>query len=317
MAANVSPEKAEEIRKVYGETGSIRETARLVGVGRDTVRNHIAQVTHAPTIINPIQPVKHPEPKDFITNGRRHLVIPDTQIREGVPLYHISALGKYIVDKQPDVIVILGDWWDNPATSVWNTPKTQEGMRILNDIHSGNVALDMLVAPIEAYNKGRRNKYTPEKYFLFGNHEYHLERFVEQNPAIEGLVGNHLMNPSSRGFQVVPFKEVLEVDGVHYCHYFYNPKTGRPLGGTCHSKLNALKFSFVQGHVQEFDVARRDLQNGSVIRGLVAGAFYMHSEPYLGPQADHWRGCVMLNDVRDGDYALTEIQLGWLLKKYL
>lgn len=314
MAPKVDPEL---IRETYGKLQSIRATGKELGISHKTVSKFINQPDYAPKLIEPIKQEVHKGPKDFITNGRKHLVIPDTQIREGVPLHHIKALGNYIVDKKPDVIVILGDWWDNPATSVWNTPKASEGLRILNDIHAGNIALQILIDPLKKYNNGRRSKYKPELIFLEGNHEYHLDRFVESNPAIEGLVGNHLMKIEEFGFRRIPFKEVLQIDGVHYCHYFYNPKTGRPLGGTAHSKLNALKFSFVQGHVQEFDVARRDLQNGSVIRGLVAGSFYMHSEPYLGPQADHWRGVVMLHDVRQGDYSLCEVQLSYLLKKYL
>ena len=72
----------------------------------------------------------------------------------------------------------------------------------------------------------------------------------------------------------------------------------------------------MQGHVQVLDIAREDLNNGRVLRGLVAGAFYMHDEPYIGPQGDHWRGCVLLHDVKNGDYAINEVQMQWLLDKY-
>ena len=45
------------------------------------------------------------------------LFIPDTQIKNGVNLDHIQALGNYILDKKPDIIVCIGDWWDMPSLS--------------------------------------------------------------------------------------------------------------------------------------------------------------------------------------------------------
>jgi hypothetical protein len=46
----------------------------------------------------------------------RHLWIPDTQVREGVPVKHIEALGNYIEEKRFEKIIVAGDWWDMPTT---------------------------------------------------------------------------------------------------------------------------------------------------------------------------------------------------------
>ena len=48
----------------------------------------------------------------------RHLVIPDTQVKPGVCVNHLNALGHYILDQQPDTIVMLGDWADMPSLCV-------------------------------------------------------------------------------------------------------------------------------------------------------------------------------------------------------
>ena len=37
--------------------------------------------------------------------GQSHMIVPDTQVREGVPLDHLRAAGNYIVDKKPDTII--------------------------------------------------------------------------------------------------------------------------------------------------------------------------------------------------------------------
>ena len=39
-------------------------------------------------------------------------VIPDTQVKPDVPLDHLLYAGRYIASKKPDVIVMIGDWWD-------------------------------------------------------------------------------------------------------------------------------------------------------------------------------------------------------------
>jgi hypothetical protein len=45
------------------------------------------------------------------------LVIPDCQIKEGVPLEHLTWAGKAIVDYKPDVVVNIGDFADMPSLS--------------------------------------------------------------------------------------------------------------------------------------------------------------------------------------------------------
>jgi len=42
----------------------------------------------------------------------RHLEIPDTQIKYGEDLTFLTWIGKYIVQKKPDVIIHLGDFAD-------------------------------------------------------------------------------------------------------------------------------------------------------------------------------------------------------------
>ena len=165
----------------------------------------------------------------------RHLWIPDTQIREGVPTDHIEALGNYILDKRFEKIIIAGDWWDFPSVSSFNTAREQERQRLQADIESGNRAMHKLWRAVRKWNKQQKSHkhgtYKPETHFIFGNHEERLLRFVDNNPTVEGLIGFHLLNVHDYGMKLHPFKEILHLDGLHYCHYFYQPKTGRPYSG--------------------------------------------------------------------------------------
>lgn len=252
----------------------------------------------------------------------RHLWIPDTQVREGVPIDHIKALGNYILEKRFEKIIIAGDWWDMPSMSSYNSAREQERQRLKDDIASGNRALQALWKPLDRWNAGAKSRkhkqFHPEKHFLFGNHEERLLRFVDDNPKVEGIIGFHLLNVNDFGMKLHRFKEILRLDGIDYCHYFYHPKTGRPYSGMIESRLKNIAHSFTQGHDQEFAYGERQLPSGEIHHGLVAGAFYMHDESYKGPQGNaHWRGVVVKNEVHDGTYDIMKVSINFLLSRYL
>ena len=250
----------------------------------------------------------------------KHLVIPDTQVRPNVPTSHLTALGNYIVAKQPDKIIHLGDHWDMHSLGKYDpiAKQVSEGRNTERDIQAGNDALDLIMAPITAYNKRRKKKYKPELYMLRGNHEDRINRRLEEEPSLDGVLSERLFNDRAHGWKVVPFLKPICLDGIYYAHYFYNQLSGRPIGGSTLYKLNKLKFSFTQGHVQIKDAAEQYLSNGKTIRGLVVGAFYQHDEEYRGPQAnDHWRGIIVKHEVKGGNYSLMEVSLPYLLENYL
>ena len=69
---------------------------------------------------------------------RDHLVIGDTQSKPGTPTEHIEALGNLIVERQPDVIIHIGDNWDMESLSSYDEDTFKmEGRRIEDDIEAG------------------------------------------------------------------------------------------------------------------------------------------------------------------------------------
>jgi hypothetical protein len=252
---------------------------------------------------------------------RTHLFVPDTQVRAGVPTDHIAALGRFIVDKKPDVIILAGDWYDMPATSRWNSPSEAEGLRIADDIQAGNDALAEMMRPVvmeqERLRRNKKKGWVPELHVTLGNHEYHLVRYVEQNPSLEGLIGYHLLDFEKWGFKVHDFLLPVEVDGILYCHFFVNPSSGKTYSGMIETRLKNIGQSFTQGHLQSFKYGELERPNGRVDHGLVAGAFYQHDEPYKGHQGNHhWRGVIMKHEVKDGQYDIMKVSLNYLLRKY-
>ncbi len=230
---------------------------------------------------------------------RRHLVIPDAQLKPGDDLSHIRWAAEAILDYKPDVIVVIGDWFDMPSLSMHEAPgsKEAEGRNVKSDIDIGNEAFELLVGPMhkEMARRKRRKQaqWNPECHFLMGNHENRITRAVYNDPKWDGLLGlDALKTP---GFMRHNFLDIVKIDGIAYCHYFPNPFSGKAIGGTIINRLNHIGQSFVQGHQQGFMYASKQYPD-HVKHGLVCGRFYTHAEHYRPADVptSEWRGIVVL-----------------------
>lgn len=256
-------------------------------------------------------------------SSRRHIFIPDTQIKPGVPTAFLAWIGEYIWEKRPDVVVHAGDHADMPSLSSYDKGKAKmEGQRVVEDIKAANAGFDLLMEPLYQHNRYRtrklkEKKWWPRMVFTLGNHEYRIDRAVEADAQLQGLISTDDLNYADHGWEVIPFLEPILIDGLYYSHYFYNPLTGRPYGGMPETRLKNIGHSFVQGHEQTKKMAEIWLGNGDVRRALICGACYLHSEEYKGPQGNnHFRGIFVLNEVRDGNYDLMEVSLNYLCRRY-
>jgi len=252
---------------------------------------------------------------------RRHLVIPDAQIRAGGDTTHIEWAAQAIVEYLPDVIVVMGDWWDLPSLSTHEAPgsKEAEGRRVKPDIDAGNEAFAKLVAPmrveIERRRRNHKLRWEPECHFLFGNHEDRLSHAIFRDPKWEGLLStDSLLTPC---FQRHPFLKIVEIDGIKYSHYFPNPFSGKPIGGTIVNRLGHIGSTFVQGHQQGFLYASKQYPD-HIKHGIVCGRFYNHHEHYRPADVQNveWNGILVLNAVHNGDFDLMPLRMDYLRRKF-
>jgi hypothetical protein len=117
-------------------------------------------------------------------------------------------------------------------------------------------------------------------------------------------------------WEVFPFLQPVNIDGIVYAHYFYNPMTGNPYGGNAKTRLNNIGHSFSMGHQQTLDYALRFVGDRSQ-HALIAGACYLHDEGYKGPQGNaHWRGLVVCHQVESGSYDPMFVSLDYLCRRY-
>jgi len=251
----------------------------------------------------------------------RHLVIPDTQIRPGVDTKHIDWAAQAIVEYLPEVIVILGDWWDFHSLNGHEEKGSaeMENSRYKDDLDVGNEAFRRLCAPMNAEILRRRTshkkRWEPRKVFVDGNHEYRADRVAKNDPKWQGIIGSH--NCETLDFERHPFLEVVVIDGIRYSHYFSNVNSSKPIGGSIDNRLNRIGESFIQGHEQGFLYGNRTFPTGRVKHGLVAGSFYTHDEGYKGRQGNgHWRGIIVLNEVNDGAYDVMPLSMSYLARKF-
>jgi hypothetical protein len=252
-----------------------------------------------------------------MSSPRSHIVIPDTQVKPGVPVHHLEWAGQYIADRSPDVLVVLGDWWDMPSLSSYDKgTRAAEGRRIFDDLDAGNEAMDRFLRPIKARKAAWKKM---RKVFLIGNHEQRIERATNITAELHKLVSYDDLN--TKDFEVHDFLEPVEIDGVTYSHFFPRAASGaitQNRRGAPSARAQCIRQggSATAGHQQGLDCSPVVLGH-RLQWGLIAGSFYLHDESYLTPQGhNYWKGIVVKHDVRNGGYSPMFVDLPYLERRF-
>jgi hypothetical protein len=249
------------------------------------------------------------------------LVIPDTQARPGDDFGFLRCVGKYIMDKRPDVIVHLGDLADMESCSHWDKGKLAfEGRRYKADIKAAHDAQEALLGPMREYNlMRRRNKksiYRPRMVLTLGNHEDRITRTVSENAMLDGTIGIEDLKYEFYGWEVIPFLQVKIISGVAFAHYFTTGRLGKA-AATAQAQLSKKHMSTIAGHQQGLLMASDYRADGARMTSIICGSCYDHQESYLGPQGNqHWHGVIMLHNVEDGEFDPMYVPLHYLKQKY-
>src|SRR5688572_13197523 len=125
--------------------------------------------------------------------SKKHAVIPDTQDKPGVNTDHLEHIGNYLAEKEPDTIIVIGDWADMPSLSSYDIgTKYYEGRTYQADIEARIAAMQRMLARIEAKNGLRRRRglkpYRPRGILTLGNHEQRILRAIEKDRKLEGTI---------------------------------------------------------------------------------------------------------------------------------
>jgi hypothetical protein len=249
------------------------------------------------------------------------LVVPDCQVKQGVPTEHLTWAGEAICDYRPDVVVNLGDFADMPSLSSHDVKGSKyfEGLRYKTDIEVTKEAMKKLLAPLrELQSRQRKNKekvYKPRMVLTLGNHENRIDRAVNNNPTLEGLISTKDLE-YEKDWEVHQFLHPVFINGVGFNHYWPVGAMGRP-AGTAAAIINKLHMSCIAGHQQGKQVAYGKRADGHPICAVIAGSYYLHDESYMDKLSNrHWRGLLVMNEVNDGHFDELFLSIEYLGKKY-
>ena len=251
----------------------------------------------------------------------KHFILPDVQAKPEVDFTYLTKIGKYVVAKQPDVIVCIGDFADMSSLSSYDVgTKNFEGKRYVKDIAAAHEAMEAFLKPLKEHNAKQKangkKQYKPRMVLTLGNHENRINRAINSDPKLEGVLSVDDLEYEKYGWEVYQFLEVVVIDGIAYSHSFVTGVAGRA-ASTAAVQLRKTNMSCIAGHQQGKQIAYATRADGSTITSIIAGSCYEHDEDYMGPQGNkHWRGCFMLHEVDNGCFDEMWISLKYLNKKY-
>lgn len=166
-------------------------------------------------------------------------------------------------------------------------------------------------------------KRLPRRVTLIGNHEQRIDRAIQIQPELEGVISYNDLNLNRWYTDVVHYDGAtpgsIEIDGVTYAHYLVSGISGRPIYGEHHgySLLAKNHSSCTVGHSHTLDYCIRTRADGSKIMGLSAGVFVDYRPSFAGSATNLWNSCVIKKTfIKPGVYDIEIVSLEKLRKEY-
>ena len=298
-----------ELLDAINTHGSTRKAAVVLGISPSTLQSAMNSLNKK------AKASLQPAVKEI-----KHFVIPDVQAKHGNCFDYLRATGNYIVAKKPDVIVCIGDFADMESLSSYDRGmKSFEGRSYQKDIWAAREAMDALLTPLYEYNAkeiaNNRKPYKPRMVLTLGNHENRINRVINEDRKLDGLISTDDL--PYQDWEVIPFLEVISIDGIAYSHYFTSGVMGRPVT-TAAALLNKKHMSCFAGHQQGRQISYGRRADGVEMTAIICGSFYEHNEDYLGVQGNlHFRGAYMLHECNNGSFDEMAISIKYLKNNYL
>jgi len=255
------------------------------------------------------------------------LVIPDSHASPHHHNERFDILGKFILDRKPDIIVNIGDMADMPSLCSYDKGKRSfEGRRYKDDVKAVIDAQERMFAPMIEYNERqketRHKQYKPKLIMTVGNHEHRISRATELQPEMEGAISIDDLKYEEFGWEVVPYTQPIIINGIAFCHHFISGVMGRPISGEhpSHSLITKMYQSCVAGHSHIRDFCERTTADGRRLLGLIVGCYLDvdQHEDYAGEANKMWwRGLVMLHDAENGEFEPEFINMKQLRSQYV
>jgi hypothetical protein len=315
LKAYCNTDRQREYIDKVNECGGVLAAADAMGIGFQVISRAISEAKKRAAKDAKMLPASTAASVRSV--GKKIMVVFDVQAKPGIDFSYLMRMGQYAVEKQPDVIVFIGDFADMASLSSYDKGKKSfEGRRYKRDVAASHEAMSAFFTPIVDYNASAKRAYKPRKVMTLGNHEFRIERAINEDAKLDGVLSIGDLQYEAFGCEVYPFLEVVVIEGVAFCHYFVSGVAGRP-ASTAAAQLRKTNMSCIAGHQQGKQIAYATRADGSTITSIICGSCYEHNEDYLGPQGNkHFRGFLMMHDVRDGTFDEMWVSLSYINQRY-
>lgn len=251
-----------------------------------------------------------------------HAVVPDGQVQPNTPLEHWSWAGEYLAYKKPDTIINIGDFADMKSLSMYDMgKKSYEGRTYLEDIQVADYAMSLFMTPIlkeiRRLKNNKKAQWNPRLVLTLGNHENRIDRAIESDRKLEGTISVKDLNYEKWGWEVIPYLQPINIDGVMYSHFFTSGSMGRPVASARALSIKKHQ-SCIMGHCPQTEIDMSQVRaDGTPIISIFAGVYYQHDEDYLGPQGNPThRQLWMLHEVKEGFFYPMPVSINYLANRY-
>lgn len=246
---------------------------------------------------------------------KKTILIGDPHASPDTSNERFSWLGNMILEEDPDLVLCIGDFVDlNSLSSYDKGKRSAELRRYRHDVRAGRDALLRINEPLHGYNLSRKSnkksqRRVPRKVITLGNHEHRITRAINNSPELDGTLSIDDIGFEEFGWEVIPFKRPVVIEGVHFCHYFPSGVKGEPISGFNIASSVIIKnmVSSVCGHSHLYDHAVRHRPDGQTVIGLCAG--WYGETPGYDDATDNlwWSGLIILHDMIDGRFDTEQI----------
>lgn len=249
--------------------------------------------------------------------GVKILVVGDPHCSPYFDNRRFDWLGTAILELEPDIVYCTGDVADFHSLSSYDKGrKSGELRRYKADVESVIDALKRINKPLDDYNFQRKNirkakRKLPRKIITLGNHSYRLNRAVDLSPELEGTLSIADLRLTEFGWEVYPFRQAIEIEGIWCSHFFSSGVSGLPISGfnLAATLLTKNSVSSLVGHSHLLDWAVRSKPNGDKLMALSAGCFLEEPTFHDATIEMWWKGLCVLHNTKNGCYDLETIEM--------
>lgn len=252
-----------------------------------------------------------------MTTAHRMMVMGDPHSHPDYDNDRFEVAGEFALQQQVDSVVCMGDWFDYASLCKHSTRKSREGSRVVAETQHGQDALRRFMAPFTAHARARKrglDRVAPACHLILGNHDVRPDLIASDDPSLEGAVATDRYDAHiNHGWTLHPFKEVVTLRSIAFCHYMASGVMGRPVGGAQAALLakNLLikgHQSTIVGHDHRYGHAKVERWDGTKLHGWSAGCFThpRYREAWCAQTEPMWdRGLLLLDLHPESDEVLS------------